>query len=346
MRIILDGMGGDHAPDAIVEGAVQAAALLKDTDEICITGPEALIREKLRKYGYRGHKITVCDAQSVITNDEAPVMAVRSKKDSSIVKGLHMVKDGEGDVFISAGSTGALLAGGLLILGRAKGIDRPTLATVYPVLGSSQPSLLTDAGANAECKPRNLFEFGVMGSIYMEKVMKRRNPTVGLVNLGTEKEKGTPLTKEAYAMLENSDLNFIGNIETRELQNAVCDVIVTDGFTGNACIKLTEGLGLSMLKMAKGMFMSSPKTKVAALMMKNQLTDLKHQLDYKEYGGAPILGLRKALLKMHGSSDALAVRQTILKAVPYVEEGVVETIAQALGDRAKALQKEEQKDKQ
>lgn len=346
MKIILDGMGGDHAPDAIVEGAVQAAGMLKDADEICITGPEALIREKLSKYGYRGHKITICDAQSVITNDEAPVMAVRSKKDSSIVKGLRMVKEGDGDVFISAGSTGALLAGGLLILGRVRGIDRPTLATMYPVLGSDQPSLLTDAGANAECKPRNLFEFGVMGSIYMEKVMNRPNPTVGLVNLGTEKEKGTPLTKAARALLEDSDLNFIGNIETRELQNAVCDVIVTDGFTGNACIKLTEGLGLSMLKMAKSMFMSSPKTKFAALMMKDQLAGLKAQLDYKEYGGAPILGLQKALLKMHGSSDALAVRQTILKAVPYVEEGVVETIAQALGDRARSIEEDEEKERQ
>lgn len=346
MRIILDGMGGDHAPDAVVEGAVQAVGMLKESDEICITGPEALIREKLRKYGYRGRRITICDAKEVITNEEAPVMAVRRKKDSSIVKGLNLVKNGEGDVFISAGSTGALLAGGLFILGRVKGIDRPTLATVYPVLSSSQPSLLTDAGANAECKPRNLFEFGVMGSIYMEKVMKRHNPTVGLVNLGTEKEKGTPLTKEAHEMLAHSDLNFIGNIETRELQNAVCDVIVTDGFTGNACIKLTEGLGLTILQMAKNMFMSSPKTKLAALMMKDQLSGLKKQLDYKEYGGAPILGLKKALLKMHGSSDALAVRQTILKAVPYVEEGVVETITEALGSRAEAIREEEQKVRQ
>lgn len=346
MRIILDGMGGDHAPDAVVEGAVQAVGMLKESDEICITGPEALIREKLRKYGYRGRRITIYDAKEVITNEEAPVMAVRRKKESSIVKGLNLVKNGEGDVFISAGSTGALLAGGLFILGRVKGIDRPTLATVYPVLSSSQPSLLTDAGANAECKPRNLFEFGVMGSIYMEKVMKRHNPTVGLVNLGTEKEKGTPLTKEAHEMLAHSDLNFIGNIETRELQNAVCDVIVTDGFTGNACIKLTEGLGLTILQMAKNMFMSSPKTKLAALMMKDQLSGLKKQLDYKEYGGAPILGLKKALLKMHGSSDALAVRQTILKAVPYVEEGVVETIAEALGSRAEAIRKEEQKVRQ
>ncbi len=341
MKIILDGMGGDHAPDAIIEGAVQAIAMLKESDEICITGPEALIREKLRKYGYHGKRITICDAPDVITNEEAPVMAVRSKKESSIVKGLNLVKHGEGDVFISAGSTGALLAGGLLILGRVKGIDRPTLAAVYPVLGGLPPSLITDAGANAECRARNLFEFAVMGSIYMEKVMNRPNPTVGLVNLGTEKEKGTTLTKDAYALLERSDLNFIGNIETRELQSAVCDVIVTDGFTGNACIKLSEGIGLTVLRLAKDMFMTSPKTKLAALMMKDQLSDLKRQLDYKEYGGAPVLGLNKALLKMHGSSDALAVQQTIMKAVPYVEEGVVETIAEALGNRARTLRDEE-----
>lgn len=341
MRIILDGMGGDHAPDAIVEGAVQAIKQMRPEDEIILVGLEGLLHEKLMKYGYHGRRITVCDATEVISNDDAPVMAVRRKKDSSIVKGLRMVKEGEGDVFISAGSTGALLAGGLLILGRVKGIDRPTLATIYPVIGG-EPALLTDAGANAECKPRNLFEFGVMGSIYMEKVLNRENPSVGLVNLGTEREKGTPLTKEAFGLLESSDLNFVGNIETRDLQNAVCDVIVTDGFTGNACVKLTEGLGLMMLHMMKDMFMSNAKSKMAALMMKNQLSGLKKQLDYKEYGGAPILGLKKALLKMHGSSDALAVRQTILKSIPYVEEGVVETIAKALGDREESIRKEEQ----
>ena len=241
MRIILDGMGGDDAPVSIIEGAIAATAEISDDDDIVIVGKEDIICECLEKYSYKGSQISVVNAEEVITNDEAPVKAVRHKKDSSVVRGITMVKEGDGDVFISAGSTGAILAGGLLILGRITGIDRPTLAAVYPVIGS-EPSLLTDTGANAECKAKNLLEFGVMGSIYMQSVLGRQNPTVGLVNNGTEAGKGTPLTKEAYALMEQSNLNFIGNVETRDLQNAICDVIVTDGFTGNAIVKLTEGM--------------------------------------------------------------------------------------------------------
>ena len=240
-----------------------------------------------------------------------------------------MVRDGEGDVFISAGSTGALLAGGLFILGRVDGIDRPALATVYPVIGH-KPSLLVDTGANAECKPKNLLDFGIMGSIYMDKVLGRENPTVGLVNNGSEAHKGTALTKAAYELLDRSSLNFIGNIEARDLQDAVCDVIVTDGFTGNVIIKLTEGMGLMVLRELKSRFMSSTRSKMGALLLSDQLRAIKSEFDYTEYGGAPILGVRGALLKMHGSSDARAVEQTILKAVPYVNENVVGTIGSAM----------------
>jgi len=328
MKIILDGMGGDNAPEAIVKGAVLAS---KETDaEIIIIGDEPKI-SKLLKKAKAGSSISVVHATETIENNEAPVKAVRSKKDSSIVKGLNMVKEGQGDVFISAGSTGALLAGGLFILGRIQGIDRPTLASIYPVMGSDA-SLLTDAGANPECKPNNLLEFATMGSIYMEKVMGRVNPTVGLVNNGVEESKGTTLTKAAHELLEKSGLNFIGNVEARDLPNGACDVIVTDGFTGNAILKTTEGMGLVNLKEIKKCFTSSAFAKLGAVLTGRQLMAVKKEFDYTEYGGAPILGVKGALLKMHGSSDENSVRASILKAIPYVEGRVVDIIQDSTTD--------------
>lgn len=323
MRIILDGMGGDNAPGAIVEGAVLAS---KEIDhEIVIIGQEELINQELKKYKYNYDKITVADAREVITNDEAPVRAVRSKKDSSIVKGINMVKNGEGDIFISAGSTGALLSGGLFILGRIQGIDRPALASIYPIVGG-EPSLLVDAGANADCKPNNLLEFGMMGNIYMEKVIGRTSPRVGLVNIGTEAAKGSTLTKAAYELLEQSDMNFVGNVEAREVPKSACDVIVCDGFTGNVVLKLTEGLAWNILQVIKKKFTDGVKAKLGAALLIDKLGELKKEFDYSEYGGAPILGVKGPIVKMHGSSSANAVKNTILKGIPFVEEKVVETI--------------------
>ena len=333
MRIIIDGMGGDNAPGAVIKGAVAA---LEETDaELVLVGQEKVLEKALSKAGYEGSRISFVNADSVITNDEAPVKAVRQKKDSSIVVGLEMVKRGEGDVFISAGSTGALLAGGFFYLGRIKGIDRPTLATVYPVMGK-EPSLLTDAGANAECKPINLLEFATMGSIYMEKVLGRENPTVGLVNNGSEENKGTTLTKAAHEMLAKSKLNFIGNVEARYLPEGACDVIVTDGFTGNAILKTTEGMGLIILKELKRHFMANTKTKLASLLLGKDLMSLKKEFNYTEYGGAPILGLKGGLIKMHGSSDENAVKQTMLKAVPFAEGNVVDIIQNSV-DKIKEI---------
>lgn len=323
MRIILDGMGGDNAPGAIVEGAVLVSKVIDH--EIVIIGQEELINQELKKYKYNHDKITVADAREVITNDEAPVRAVRSKKDSSIVKGIDMVKNGEGDIFISAGSTGALLSGGLFILGRIQGIDRPALASIYPILGG-EPSLLVDAGANAECKPNNLLEFGMMGNIYMEKVIGRPSPRVGLVNIGTEAAKGSTLTKAAYELLEQSDMNFVGNVEAREVPKSACDVIVCDGFTGNVVLKLTEGLAWNILQVIKKKFTDGVKAKLGAALLIDKLGELKKEFDYSEYGGAPILGVKGPIVKMHGSSSANAVKNTILKGIPFVEEKVVETI--------------------
>ncbi|MBP3816302.1 MAG: phosphate acyltransferase PlsX [Firmicutes bacterium] len=321
MRILLDGMGGDNAPEAIIQGAVSAQKLIDH--EIIVIGQEDVILPAKKKHG--GKKLGFVPASEVISNDDAPVKAVRSKKDSSIVKGIELVKNGEADVFISAGSTGALMAGGLFILGRIQGIDRPSLATVYPVIGQ-EPSLLIDAGANAECKPNNLLEFATMGSIYMEKVMGRKNPRVGLVNNGAEEHKGTTLTKAAHELLSRSPINFIGNVETRDLPNGVCDVIVTDGFTGNALLKLTEGMGLMVLRELKKRFTKNGLTKMGSLFLGKELVNIKSEFNYVEYGGAPILGVKGAILKMHGSSDKIAVEKTILKAIPYVENNVVDVI--------------------
>ena len=312
MKIILDGMGGDNAPFSVVEGAVLASR--QTQHHICIIGQEELIIPELKKYKYESEKISVINATQVISNDDAPVRAVRSKKDSSIVKGINMVKNGEGDIFISAGSTGALLAGGLFILGRIQGIDRPALASVYPIVGGI-PSLLVDAGANADCKPNNLLEFGIMGNIYMEKVIGRKDPKVGLVNIGAEAAKGSTLTKAAYDLLEQSHLNFIGNVEAREVPKGACDVIVTDGFTGNVLLKLTEGLAWNILQVIKKKFTDGVKAKLGAALLIDKMTELKQEFDYSEYGGAPILGVRGPIVKMHGSSNANAVKNTILKGI-------------------------------
>ena len=323
MKIILDGMGGDNAPEAIVEGAVLASKEIQH--QIAIIGKEDLIKDELKKYKYDEAKIHVINAEEVITNDEAPVRAVRSKKDSSIVKGINMVKSGDRDIFVSAGSTGALLAGGLFILGRIPGIDRPALASIYPIVGGI-PSLLVDAGANSECKPNNLLEFGIMGNIYMEKVIGRKNPKVGLVNIGAEAAKGSTLTKAAYSLLEQSDMNFIGNVEAREVPMGACDVIVTDGFTGNVLLKLTEGMALNMLKTLKKRFTDGAKAKLGAALLIDKIRGLKQEFDYSEYGGAPILGVKGPIVKMHGSSNANAVKNTIIKGIPYAEEKVVDII--------------------
>lgn len=322
-------MGGDNAPGSVVEGATLASKVIDH--EIVIIGQEELINEELKKYKYDNKKISVVNATEVIETSDAPVKSVRTKKDSSIVRGLNMVKAGEGDVFISGGSTGALLAGGLFILGRIQGIDRPAIATMYPVMGQ-EPSLLLDAGANADCKPNNLLEFGIMGSIYMDKVIGRNNPKVGLVNNGSEEGKGNVLTKAVYELLSKTKLNFIGNVEAREIPLGGCDVIVADGFTGNAILKLSEGFGLMVLREMKRRFTAGTKEKMGAMLLKNQLKGMKAEFDYSEYGGAPVLGLRGPLVKMHGSSDAKAVKNTIIKAIPYVEENVVDIIQNSVVD--------------
>jgi glycerol-3-phosphate acyltransferase PlsX len=323
MKIILDGMGGDNAPFEIVKGAILAALEIKHT--IIIVGDEEKINAELNKYKYDKEQITIRHASEVITNEDSPVKAVRTKAESSMVVGINMIKSGEGDLFVSAGNSGAMMAGGLFILGRIQGIDRPAMASIYPIMGD-KASLLVDAGANADCKPLNLLEFGTMGSIYMEKVLDRKSPKVGLVNIGAEETKGTTVVKAAHELLQKSDLNFIGNVEARDIPKGKVDVIVCDGFVGNVILKLTEGLAWSILKLLKSKFTDGTKAKIGALLLTDKLREIKDEFDYSEYGGAPILGVKGAIVKMHGSSNAKAVKNTILKGIPYVENNVVQII--------------------
>ncbi len=328
MRILLDGMGGDNAPQEIVKGAVWASKEIED--EIIILGDETAINAELAKYEFDPAKISVKHTSEVITQEDSPVKAVRRKKDSSMVVGIEMVKNGEGDLLISAGNTGALMAGSTLILGRIAGLERPALASVYPILGA-QASLLVDAGANSECRPSNLLEFATMGSIYMEKVIGRPNPRVGLVNLGVEEGKGNTLMKETHQLLKaNGRINFCGNVEAREIPAGACDVIVCDGFTGNVILKLTEGLAWSILKLVKRKFTETAFAKMGALMLSGKIKELKDEFDYSEYGGAPILGVKGPVVKMHGSSSANSVKNTIIKGIPYAKENVISIITEEL----------------
>ncbi|MGX8774228.1 MAG: phosphate acyltransferase PlsX [Bacillota bacterium] len=338
MRIVLDGMGGDHAPEEIVKGAVSAAEEI--SDEIYIVGDPEAIEHQLKKCKYRDDQIRIVPAHEVITMHDSPVKAIRHKTDSSLVVGLNMLKDGEGDMFVSAGNTGALIVGSRLLLGRIRGIDRPALASVYPDMTGGDPCLLVDAGASSESKARNLLEYGLMGSIYVEKVWGRPSPRVGLVNLGAEESKGTSVTKDAYQMLAGSNLNFIGNVEGRDIPKGVCDVIVCDGFTGNVILKLTEGVSMSIFKLIKNTLKSNVKAMLGGALIKSKLSGLKDEFDYEEYGGAPVLGVSGPVIKMHGSSTERAVKSAILRGLPYAEENVVDIIKQEMLDMAEYIEEE------
>lgn len=339
MKIVLDGMGGDNAPGAIVKGAVEAAKLIKH--DIYIVGRKEDIEAELKKSKFKGKNIKIVDAREVITMDDSPVKAIRRKTESSMVVGLTMVKDGQGDIFISGGNTGALVVGARMILGRIEGIDRPVLASIYPCL-DGEPSLLVDAGASSEAKAQNLLEYGLMGSIYMEKVWGRQQPKVGLVNLGIEESKGTSVTKDAYQQLKAASINFIGNVEAREVPVGACEVIVCDGFVGNVILKLTEGVAWNILKLIKNKLMRNVKNKLAALMLKSDLKSMKQEFDYEEYGGAPILGVNGPVIKIHGSSGVNAVKNAILKGIPYGQENVVEIIRQSMLDLEEIIEKDEE----
>lgn len=328
MKIIVDGMGGDRGPEEIVKGCIDA--INEFGINIVIVGKKEIIEAELIKYKFSEDLIDIIEANEVISNEEEPTIAIRRKKNSSLVIGLKALVDGKGDGFISAGSTGALLAGGLFIVKRIKGIERAPLASIYPT--TKGMSLLLDAGANIDCKPKYLEQFATMGSIYSEKVLGVKNPRVGLVNIGIEEGKGNVVTKEAYNLLDDLNINFVGNVESRDIPNGIVDVIICDGFVGNIILKLTEGMAAAMFSLLKDEFTKTLKSKMGAMMLKPQLKSLKSKTDYREYGGAPLLGVKQPVFKAHGSSDALAIKNAIKQVKSFVEADVISVIDKYIND--------------
>ncbi|MEQ6387791.1 phosphate acyltransferase PlsX [Bacillaceae bacterium S4-13-58] len=329
MKIAIDAMGGDNAPKAIVLGAIEAVKQFPNI-EITLFGNE----EKIKPYLTETNRIKVVHTNEVITSEDEPVRAVRRKKDASMVLMAKEVKEGRADACISAGNTGALMSAGLFVVGRISGIERPALSPTLPTI-DGKGFLLLDVGANVDAKPQHLLQYAVMGSIYAEKVRGIDRPKIGLLNVGTESGKGNDLTKKSFSILQEAPINFVGNVEARDLLQGAADVVVTDGFTGNVTLKTIEGTALSMFSMIKTTFMSSLKTKIAAAVVKNDLKALKNQLDYSEYGGAGLFGLSAPVIKAHGSSNAKAIVSAIKQAIEMVDQNVVATIEKAIQQTSK-----------
>ncbi len=329
MKIAIDGMGGDNAPKAVVEGIIKSINEYQGI-EYYITGPKEQIEEELKNYTYDKSLINIVDAREVISPNEHPVMALKKKKDSSLYKALKLVKDKECDAVISAGSTGAFLAGCTLVVGRIKGIERPALAPIMP--GKNGSFMIVDAGANVDCKPNYLVQFAKMGKIYYQGVLGAKNPSIGLVNIGAEEEKGNELTKAAHKLLkEEEDLNFVGNVEPRDTSKGDTNVLVCDGFVGNTLLKMYEGVASTLLKMIKEEILSSGlMSKIGAVLLKPVFKRLKIKFDYKEVGGAPFLGVDGICIKAHGSSDGKAFKNAIRQTKTFYDNGVLEKIKEEI----------------
>lgn len=339
--VVVDAMGGDNAPVEIIKGAVDAVNK-SDRVRVILTGQEEVVQKELEKYTYPKEQISIVHASEVITTEEAPVFAIKKKKDSSIVVGQKLLKSGEADAFVSAGSTGAVLVGGTLVAGRIRGIERTPLGTLIPT--TKGVSLLVDAGANADCRPSHLLQFAQMGSIYMEHVIGVKNPRVAIVNIGVEEEKGNALVKETYPQLkELKNIHFTGSIEAREIPHGGADVIVCDGFTGNVILKLYEGTASALLGEVKKGLLSSLRAKIGALLIKPALKQTLKSFDASRYGGAPMLGLNGLVVKTHGSATAVEVCNSILQCITFKEQGINDKIKAVLGrDAVKKNEAEKQ----
>lgn len=326
--IAIDAMGGDNAPVEIVKGAVKASKTVKYG--LALVGRQDIINSELAKYSYEKDKITVVNADEVIENCETPTEAIKHKKNSSMVVGLNMVKDGRAVAFVSAGNTGALLTGATIIVGRIKGVKRPALGTMLP--SEKNRVLMMDSGANVDAKAEYLVQYAQMGSVYFENVLGKENPTVGLINIGTEREKGNAMVKEAYELLEEAKgINFVGNVEARDITLGNVDIVVCDAFVGNVILKVMEGLGKTVLRLLKKELMSGLRTKIGALFAKPAFVNIqKNFFEYDDIGGAPFLGLKGLVVKAHGSSDAGAVAGAIKQCEKFIDGDIVNKIAERL----------------
>ncbi|MHB8156024.1 MAG: phosphate acyltransferase PlsX [Desulfocucumaceae bacterium] len=328
-KILVDAMGGDNAPGEIVAGALRAS---REGIGIILVGDRDSI---LKEIGNESHYIDIIHTTETIAMGEQPAVAVRRKKDSSIVKSIQLLKEGAGSAFVSAGSTGAVMAASLLGLGRIKGIDRPAIAGVLPTEGGG--TVLIDVGANVDCRPKNLIQFGIMGHLYSQKILGVKNPRVGLLNVGEEDSKGNDLTQEVFPLLRESGLNFIGNVEGRDIFDGKTDVVVCDGFVGNIALKVGEGLALALLHMLKEEVSRSWLSRFGAMLTLPALKAVKKRVDYAEYGGAPLLGVNGVVIVCHGSSTALAVRNAIKVANNAASGGLVEAIRENITTGTKVV---------
>ena len=326
MKIVVDAFGGDNAPLEIIKGSRMAVD--EYNYDIILVGDELKIKNVAKENNISLSGISIHNASDVITMEDEPTDIMKSKNESSMAVGLKLLKDGQGDAFVSAGNSGALVVGATLIVKRIRGIKRCAFAPVVPK--ASGFFMLVDSGANAECRPEMLEQFGVMGSIYMQEVMNVKNPRVGLVNVGVEEHKGDELRHNTYNLLKQSKLNFIGNIEARDIPIDAADVVVADGFTGNVILKLYEGMAMALMGKFKGVFKKNLKTKLAASMIMPELKEMKSGIDYNEYGGAPLIGISKPVFKAHGSSNAKTIKNAINLTANYVKGNVVKKISDRL----------------
>lgn len=328
VKVAVDAMGGDNAPQSTVKGAVDA---LNKSQEIFVylVGQEEVLKAELEQYDYPKDRLKIVNASEIIEMAEPPVMAIRKKKDSSIVVGMKMVHDGEADAFVSAGSTGAVLVGGQLIVGRVKGVERPPLAPLIPT--EKGFSLLIDCGANVDARASHLVQFARMGSIYMENIMGVKNPKVGIVNIGAEEEKGNALVKETFPLLkECKDLNFVGSIEARDIPKGDVDVVVCEAFVGNVILKLYEGVGSTLIKVVKKGMLKTLRGKIGGLLVKPSLKETMKAFDTSERGGAPLLGLRGLVVKTHGSSKSKEITNSILECIAFKRQEISKKIEENL----------------